>query len=392
MKGMDILRHLNCTFFLSLLFSGYAFAANEAVMLSSLAQPGVSAGSLEQANTLTPSAQNNNQNVPLYLPPANTHNNAYANNSNAYSNPAYNNQAPPQGQQFNQNQNQAQMPYSNNLPPEVLLQQLEMMQAEATPQTFGTVNDPAFQNVLKKQFPLTPEQILKLKEVMQDTQRAAATHLQPPTPTVSTQTVSLAPGTIPAVIRLATGYVSSIVFIDETGAPWPIVGYSIGNPSAFNVQWDQKSNVLMMQGVGIYQSGNLAVQLAGLSMPVMLTIVNDQKIVDYRIDLRIQGRGPNAQAPLIGGAVPNAGDPLLLNLLEGVPPSGSEQLDIEGGAAQAWLHSNRIYLRTRLTVLSPGWNSTMTSPDGMKAYELNVTPMILASDQGQTVTLRVEGL
>ncbi|MFI4954506.1 MAG: DotH/IcmK family type IV secretion protein [Gammaproteobacteria bacterium] len=373
--------HLNRALYLGLLFSVNVMAANEAATLTPLAQPSVPQGTTDQTNALTPYAQlnnNTNQNTPpLNLPPA-----ADANNPNGYNN---------QAQNQNQNQNQA-LPYGGNLPPEVLLQQLEMMQPEATPRTFGTINDPAFQNVLKKQFPLTPEQILKLKEVMQDTQRATATNLQPPTPTVSSQTVSLSPGTVPPVIRLATGYVSSIVFVDETGAPWPIVGYSIGNPSAFNVQWDQKSNVLMMQGVGVYQSGNLAVQLAGLSMPVMLTIVNDQKIVDYRMDLRLQGRGPNAQAPLIGNAVPGAGNPLLLNLLEGVPPSGSETLSVTGGEAQAWLYNNMMYLRTRLTVLSPGWSSTMTSPDGMKVYELNVTPMILASDQGQTVTLRVEGL
>lgn len=327
---------------------------------------------------------------PLSLPPINTQ--------------AAPNQMMQIPNQQNQIMNQApqaitQQPMANQLPP----MSVDNMQNTATgmlPEnvpsapvnTFGTVNDPVFENVVKKQFPLTPDQITKLREVMQDTQRAAATPVQPPTPTVSTQTVSLAPGTVPPVIRLATGYVSSIVIVDETGQPWPIVGYSIGNPSAFNVQWDQKSNVLMMQGVGAYQSGNLAIQLSGHSMPVMVTIVNDQKIVDYRVDLRLQGRGPNARAALISDTMASAADPLLLNLLEGIPPQGSEPLTIKGGDAQGWLLNNTIYLRTRLTILSPGWNSTMTSPDGMKAYELNTTPMILASDQGQTVTLKVEGL
>lgn len=300
-----------------------------------------------------------------------------------------------QMQQMQQAQTQQNSPMNSQASPQLnqatSLASVPTTQA-APPRRYGTVNDPAFQNVLKKQFPLSPEQILRLREVMQDTQRATATPLQPPTPTVSTQTVSLSPGTIPPVIRLATGYVSSIVFVDETGAPWPIVGYSIGNPSAFNVQWDQKSNVLMMQGVGAYQTGNLAVQLTGLSMPVMVTIVNDQKVVDYRIDLRLQGRGPNAHAAILGDGVPAAATPLLLNLLDGVPPPSSEGLTVTGGEAQGWLHNNMIYLRTRLTVLSPAWNSTMTSPDGMKVYELNTTPMILASDQGQTVALKVEGL
>jgi hypothetical protein len=34
----------------------------------------------------------------------------------------------------------------------------------------------------------------------------------------------------------------------------------------------------------------------------------------------------------------------------------------------------------------------MSSVDGTKAYEMNVTPMILAVQDGQTITLRLEGL
>ena len=335
--------------------------------------------------TTMPSAQADLGAPPLNLPPI-----------NSQAMPVENNQMNPANQQiYNQmmlDSNQNPITDSRGVPINPNMMQLPGDVQIAPQSTFGTVNDPVFENVVKKQFPLTPDQITKLREVMQDTQRAAGAPLAPPTPTVSSQTVSLAPGTVPPVIRLATGYVSSIVFFDETGQPLPIVGYSIGNPSAFNVQWDQKSNVLMMQGVGAYQSGNLAVQLTGLSMPVMVTIVNDQKIVDYRVDLRLQGRGPNARASLMSNAVPASADPLLLNLLEGIPPQGSEALTIKGGDAQGWLLNNTIYLRTRLTILSPGWNSTMTSPDGMRVYELNATPMILASDQGQTVTLKVEGL
>ncbi len=342
---------------------------------------------------LTPLDQMNGNNMQQTLPPLNL---PPVTSTNQPSNQVAS--TPDQIQQLQQMQqlHQMQLQQPANSMPATGIPASSFEQIPVTPSApvsqFGSVNDPAFQNVLKKQFPLTPDQILRLREVMQDTQRATATPLQPPTPTVSTQTVSLSPGTMPPVIRLATGYVSSIVFVDETGSAWPIVGYSIGNPSAFNIQWDQKGNVLMMQGVGAYQTGNLAVQLQGLSMPVMVTIVNDQKIVDYRVDLRLQGRGPYANAPLMGNPVPAGAAPVLINLLDGVPPQGSEGLSIAGGDAQAWQYNNMIYLRTRLTVLSPAWNSTMTSPDGMKVYEMNTTPMILASDQGQTVTLKVEGL
>jgi len=263
--------------------------------------------------------------------------------------------------------------------------------AAAVSKTFGTVYDPAFQNMTKKQFPLTPQQIKALRQIFQATQRASVAPIEVPTPTVSTQNVILSPGAAPPVIKMATGYVSSVVFVDETGQPWPIAGFSIGNPGAFNIQWDQKGNVLMIQTVGRYESTNMAIRLAGLNIPVMLTIVSDQLNVDYRVDLRIAGRGPNAKAPLIGGTIPDQPNPLLMSFLEGIPPEGSQVLTVTGGEAQAWHKDNHLYLRTRLSVLSPGWLATMSSADGVRVYEMSNTPMILVSHDGQMITLKVEG-
>jgi len=263
--------------------------------------------------------------------------------------------------------------------------------ADASSHTFGTVYDPAFQNMTKKHFPLTPAQIKALRQIFQATQRASAAPIEVPTPTVSTQNVILSPGAAPPVIKMATGYVSSVVFVDETGQPWPIAGFSIGNPGAFNIQWDQKGNVLMIQTIGRYESTNMAIRLTGLNIPVMLTIVSDQQHVDYRVDLRITGRGPNAKMPLIGGTIPDQPNPLLMSFLEGIPPEGSQSLIVSGGDAQAWHKDNQLYLRTRLSVLSPGWLATMSSADGVRVYEMSSTPMILASQDGKMVTLKIEG-
>lgn len=271
-------------------------------------------------------------------------------------------------------------------------------QAAATPpasevsSTFGTISDPAFQNIIKKTFPLTPDQIAALHMILNEHQRSAAAPAESPTPTLSTQTVVLMPGSTPPVLRLANGYVSSVVFVDETGQPWPISGYTIGNPQVFNINWDGKSNILMMQGIGQYETGNMAVLLTGLATPIMLTIVSDQTVVDYRIDFRVQGRGPLAKAPLIGGTLPRQANVALMDLLEGVPPVGSQRLVVHGGPAEAWVQSGKMYVRTPLTLISPGWEATMTSADGTKAYEMNATPMLLAVQEGQTIALRIDGL
>ena len=253
------------------------------------------------------------------------------------------------------------------------------------------MNDAAFDGVIKNTFPMSTEQIHTLRQTYDASQAAAAAAPGvPPRPTVTSQMVSIAPGSTPPVVRLAQGFVSSLVFVDSSGAPWPLEAYDIGNPSAFSIQWNHKDNTLMIQSMTLYTYGNLAVRLKGLATPVMLTLIPGQSLVDYRVDLRIQGLGPNAK-PMVGNSMPDAASPALLGVLDGVPPNGGKNMEVSGGEAQAWLVQDKLYLRTRLTVLSPAWTATMSSADGMKAYELQKTPMILASFQGKPIQLRVEG-
>ena len=255
------------------------------------------------------------------------------------------------------------------------------------------IENKAFKDVARSLFPLTPEQLVQLRQMQQTVEYAkASTPGTPPKPTATSQLVNLSPGSTPPVIRLAQGFVSSLVFLDSTGAPWPISAYDLGDPSAFNIQWDKTSNTLMIQAMKLYNYGNLAVRLKGLNTPVMLTLIPGQKAVDYRVDLRIQGYGPNAKdMPLEVGIPPSASE-LLLHVLDGVPPPGSQRLVVSGGDARAWIISEKMYVRTNLTILSPGWLASMTSADGTHAYEMQKSPVLLVSWHGKVMQLKVEGL
>lgn len=146
----------------------------------------------------------------------------------------------------------------------------------------------------------------------------------------------------------------------------------------------------MVQAVDTYQAGNLAVVLKDQNTPVMITLMPGQQEVDYRVDLRMPGLGPNA-APSVSG-LPETGNSQLLNFLDGVPPASSQELTVTGGPCQAWILGDRLFLRTRLTVLSPSWLSTMRSPDGTNVYELTKAPIILASMRGKVIQLNIKGL
>lgn len=258
---------------------------------------------------------------------------------------------------------------------------------------YKALKEEAFKNLMNTKIPLTPEQIVKFNQALDKNQRALNTSPNtPPQPISSTINIDLSPGSPPPIVRLAAGFVSSLIFMDSTGQPWPIADYSLGNPTDVNIQWDKKTNALFIQSIANYVTANLAVRLAKLDTPIMISLVTGQRQVDYRVDFQIRGRGPNALAPVTEGIYPAfATPPALLKVLDGIPPENSKELSVNHNLGRAWIHANKMIFRTNLTVLSPAWNAMVTSADGTKVYEFNPTPLILGSKDGKTVKIEISG-
>ncbi|MFO1258830.1 MAG: DotH/IcmK family type IV secretion protein [Gammaproteobacteria bacterium] len=256
--------------------------------------------------------------------------------------------------------------------------------------------DAAYNMLLEDALPLNPQQIKHLRKLYEQTEEATyTTPKAPPTPISSSMMVNLDPGTTPPIIRLSAGFVSSLVFTDVTGEPWPIVSYDVGDPKVFNIAWDTRSNTIFAQSLKLYAHGNLAVRLQDLPTPIMLSLISGgQREVDFRVDLQVTSRGPNAKPPIMSDSslMPARVNAELINILDGVAPVGSLQLEVAGGQGKAWLSNKKLYFRSPLTVISPAWLSMVSSPDGTHVYEMAPTPLILASQDGRTVNIQIKGL
>ncbi len=267
-----------------------------------------------------------------------------------------------------------------------------IMQTLPPEQPVSPESQEAFSAMMQQNMPLTPQQVVKLKQMIDQSQRAAAMPANvPPKPVSSTLMINLAPGATPPAIRLAQGYVTSLVFVDSTGAPWPISAYDIGDPKTTTLQWDGKSNVLLIQATAPYGDSDLVVRLVGMPTPITLALVLGQRVVDYRTDIHVAGLGPNSKDLPSGNGLPNSANQLLLGVLDGIAPAGSRPLTVKGGDCMAWLLGDKMFLRTRLTVLSPGWSGRMVSPDGMYAYEIQKSASVLVSQYGNPIELKIEG-
>lgn len=250
----------------------------------------------------------------------------------------------------------------------------------------------AFEAAVNGLLPMNPEEIRRLLRRFDETREASEKPIDtPPKPEVKVANVSLDPGVDPPTILLAKGNVTSLTILDATGQPWPIRDVSWAGE--FDVITPEANgHVIRITPMGGHALGNLSLRLKELKTPVTFSLRTQEEVVQYRFDARIGEMGPNAESPIIeSGISAVAGDAVLNAVLDGVPPSGARRLEVSGtdGRTTAYAVSGVTYVRTPLTLLSPGWNSSVRSADGMKVYSLSGSPVLLLSDRGQIVRARV---
>lgn len=254
----------------------------------------------------------------------------------------------------------------------------------------------AFDAALEGLLPLRPEEIRTLLERFDRTQESVQTPVYPnPKPEVVVKNISLDPGAEPIVIKLAYGHVTTINFLDSSGAPWPVQTVSwAGNFEILEVVQDPEkfTHVFRISPQSEYAYGNMSITMTGLLTPVIITLETNRDVVHYRVDAVLPDFGPLAEAPIIEtGISTTAGDQDMSQILQGSVPSDAVRLSVDGvdSRTSAYRYNDLVYVRTPLTLLSPGWTSSATSADGTRVYEIDDAPVILLSDRGKMVRARL---
>lgn len=248
------------------------------------------------------------------------------------------------------------------------------------------IRQEAFDAAITGMFPLRPEDIKSLLKEYDKTKRATEEPVNGiPTPRVSVETVSLDPGVAPMVIHTAVGHITTLNILDVTGAPWPVQDISWAGDFEV-IEPEEGGHVIRITPMALTAYGNMSIRLLTLKTPVTIMLKTGKDEVQYRVDARIPEFGPFAQTPLIdGGSERVAGSALIMAVLDGTPPEAAEKLSVSGvdGRTTAYKIHSTTYVRTPLTLLSPGWEQSVTSADGMNVYALADTPVLLLSDRGR---------
>lgn len=267
-------------------------------------------------------------------------------------------------------------------------------------QTQGTLNAikeetrrQAFDAALEGMMPLRPEEIRTLLERYDRTQESVELPIYPaPKPQIAVETLSLDPGARPKTISVSHGYVTTFTVVDSTGAPWPIEDMTWAGDFDVIESGEEASHFVRITPRSEHAFGNMSMRLVGLQTPLILSMRTARDLVHYRFDAIVPKVGPFAEVPLIeSGITVAAGDANMSTVLEGGLPMDAERLDVSGtdGRTSAYGFGGVTYLRTPLTLLSPAWTKSTSSSDGMRVYAFNESPVVLLSDQGRMVRVRL---
>ncbi|WOJ91785.1 DotH/IcmK family type IV secretion protein (plasmid) [Methylocapsa polymorpha] len=261
--------------------------------------------------------------------------------------------------------------------------------------------------------PLTPDMIKALGKRLGDNRRAQEeVTTQFAAPNSRRVNVSFTPGQTTNIIQLVKGYPTAVSFFDLTGEPWPIewdtnsnpAGVAGGancssNPSAggpavaavgFYVCTPVKgSNVLEITPMSLQPRGGLLVTLQGAPKPISFLLVGGGGRYDADLSVQVADRGPHAKPGVVQALAPDTAAPFLTAMLDGAPPADATPLSVSGVSPdelRAWKMGDRVYLRTRLTLVSPEWVASENGEGGLTVYAVPSTPVVLLSAHGRTVS------
>lgn len=250
------------------------------------------------------------------------------------------------------------------------------------------------ESVTQSLLPLGPADIRELHRRIDAAKKAASDRPDGlPKPQASTVTVDMSPGATPPLVRVTPYHGAAVNFIDATGTPWPIMRAVNFTGKDFSVEVPIEGGAsITINANGFYTNGNVAVYLKDLALPVVVALSSGQREMDYRVDLRIPRRGPNAPAPVMQTENEPQFDRALIDLLDGVAPQNAQPLSVKGAAnTQAWRLGDKLVIRTTLTLRE--FRSRLFAADRTAVYEVTPRPILLATDEnGMTRQIIIEGL
>ncbi len=253
--------------------------------------------------------------------------------------------------------------------------------------------DAQFQRALREALPMSPDEVTRYRRESEGVRRATVAPLGAVRPVTRSIRLSLKPGEQTPVVHVKPGSVSSLTFSDITGAPWPVLSVVTGNPSAYVAQSageEGKTNIIVVSAIQDYYPSNMLVTLVGHPVPVSIALSPEGNDLDYRVDVAVMNRGPNASQDVVGVSnMAPTNDLTMVKFLDGVPPDGARRMGTTSSEVEAWKFEDVLYIRTRGDVLSPAYTARTSNVSGVHVFTMAESPVVIVSTDGRLANVRL---
>ncbi|MFS1426450.1 DotH/IcmK family type IV secretion protein [Vibrio splendidus] len=239
-------------------------------------------------------------------------------------------------------------------------------------------------------YPLTPSEILELRAMALKLEESKNKPLENIKNEIRSVTLDVG-ASEPVTINVVKGLASSIVFYDETGAPWPIEGEIIGDMGAFKKHTiGDRKNIAVFEVLRNFAESNALVHLKGLDVSIVVRLVGSEHANDSRLSVRIPKPGPHAQfVPVSSPSIGNT-DPLLTSVANGNFLQGSKRFEIVGVDGTVFYKNGYLYMRTKHKLILPLPKEAQTTPSGYMVYKVPAAEDFLFLIDGKMVEATIE--
>lgn len=231
----------------------------------------------------------------------------------------------------------------------------------------------AWKSEKEKVAPLTPEQITEIRKLLDQIEQSKNQPLKDVEFDIRTEYIDL-DASKPVEINVAKGYVSSIQFYDETGAPWPIEGELIGNQNAFSKHtMGERNHVASFQVKQEFSESNALVNLKGFDSTIVIKLVGGNDKFDSRLTVKIPKLGPNAEVMTSHSTTRYQKlDKQLTSVLNGDILKSSKKFTFDNVEGTAYYKDGFLYIRTpHKLVIPPPIDAQRSS--GINAYKTSAS-------------------
>lgn len=245
---------------------------------------------------------------------------------------------------------------------------------------------------------VSPEEIRRIKQIIEAQERAMIEQ-KPPQMLTRTIRVSADPGAQVPTVDIVPGFVTTIIFTDSHGQPWPVVGHTVGNDRDFKTtaypvkDRPEMAHVLTISTTYPWISTSVSVSLEGLTVPITIMAKTNQAKSDGRIDMQVSGVGPNSSNIKKTNDIPSSvSDKTMMDFVDGVVPSSAKEVGLSnpGDNMRAWMYNGHLYVRARYVISSPGWLEKTTGVGGVNVYKMKPTSVILYARNGNIEMTQVD--